>query len=184
VRVKGHSFHSVIWALGELRGEGFKNDVLEHVPGAGGLALREKSLLSSNWYPVEWYRDVFATAVKLAPGVPSLARDAGRLSGGKDVRGVYRIMFRLLATETMIRQSPRLFRLFYDGGEVSVLEVREGFARVRYAGCDGFDRNVWHDLVGGSEAVFEATGAKGLRIRIEEGGGDGDSHMLGSVVWT
>jgi hypothetical protein len=183
LRVKGQNFHSVLWALGEMRGQVFRDAVLAGVGSEAGEALRYGTLLSSNLYPIAWYRELFRAVLGQTPAEPNFAREVGKVSAGRDVRGVYRIIFRALSTEIMIKQSPRLFRLFYEGGQVDVQDVKSGFARVRYAECFGFDRNLWLDLLGGSESILLASGAKDLRIRVEAGGGDGQEHMQASVVW-
>ncbi len=181
--VKGQNFHSVLWALVEMRGQAFRDAVVENMQGDAGEALRYGTLLPSNLYPIAWYRELFRAVLEQTPQEPNFAREVGKVSAGRDVRGVYRIIFRALKTELLIKQSPRLFRLFYDGGQVDVQEVKSGFARVRYSECRGFDRNLWLDLVGGSESVLLASGAKELRIRIEAGGGDGQDHMQATVTW-
>ena len=181
--MKGQNFHSVLWALAELRGQEFRDAVLTNVVGEAGDALRYGTLLSSNLYPVAWYRDLFHAALAKVPESPTFARDVGKVSAARDVKGVYRIVFRALSTETLVKQSGRLFKLFYEGGQVDVQEVRSGFARVRYSECRGFDRNLWLDLLGGSEGVLTAAGARDLRFRIEAGGGDGHDHLQATVTW-
>ncbi len=183
VQVKGQSFHSVLGALEQMRGDGFREDVLAVLAGECGEALRGGFLLSSNFYPVSWYRDLFAAASELAPGALHFAREIGRVSGERDLRGIYRVLVRALSTERLVRQSPRLFRVVYQGGGVEVLETGKGAARVRYFDCFGFDRNVWQDAIGGASAVFRATGAESLAMRVESGGGDGDSEMTVCVTW-
>jgi hypothetical protein len=183
IRVKGQNFHSVLWALGELRGQTFRDAVLTNLAGEAGDALRYGTLLSSNFYPATWYRDLFGAALSLAPETPNFAREIGKVSAARDVKGVYRIVFRALSTEILVKQSARLFRLFYEGGQVDVQDVRSGFARVRYSECRGFNRNLWLDLLGGSEGVLIAAGANELRVRVEAGGGDGHDHMQATVTW-
>ncbi len=183
LKVKGQSFHAVVRAFAELRSDAFGREVVAAMQGDGGIALRDGSLLPANFYPVAWYRDLFRTACELAPDALDLARDAGRVSGERDLNGIYKWVVRALSTEMLIRQSPRLFHIVYQGGGVEVVELRSGFARIRYYDCHGFDRNVWQDAVGGASAVFTATGARKLVMRVEEGGRDGDTTMLVAVSW-
>lgn len=184
LEAKGQSFHSVLVAFEELRGAEFVGAVKTGIEGEFGEALRYGTLLPSNWYPVAWYRELFATGARLAPDIFNIGREAGRLSGAREIRGIYKLIFRALSTETIALQAPRLFKLFYKGGgAVQILESSKTSARVVYSECHGFDRNVWQDLLGGAEAIFTATGARDLRIRVEEGGGNGDTRMQASVVW-
>lgn len=99
------------------------------------------------------------------------------------MRGLYRIMFRVLATETLVRQAPRFYDMFYHGGRAQVTEATAGRGAVRYSDCRGFDYLVWQDLMGGAQAGFEATGARNLVLRADEGGKDGDAGLLVSVRW-
>lgn len=182
--VKGQSFHAVLRAFEDLRGAAHRQAVLAELPGEVGEALRGGFLLSANFYPVAWYRELFATGARLAPGALHFAREVGRASGERDISGIYKVLFRALSTELVIRQSPRLFRIVYQGGQIDVLEARKGFARIAYSECWGFDGNVWQDAIGGAEACFRATGTKSLSLRVEEGGGDGDATMVVQVRWS
>lgn len=183
VQVKGQSFHAVLRAFEDLRGAEFRGAALAEMAGEGGEALRGGFLLSANYYPVAWYRDLLASGVRLAPGALSFARDVGRASGERDISGIYKVLFRALSTELVIKQSPRLFRVVYQGGKIDVLETRSGFARVAYSECWGFDANVWQDALGGAEACFRATGAEKLTLRIEQGGGNRDAAMVVQIHW-
>ena len=183
LEAKGQSFHSVLAAFEELRGPALVAAVKQEIGGEFGEALRFGSLLPSGWYPVAWYRELFKTGAELAPDVLNMGREAGRLSGAREIRGIYKVIFRALSTETIALQAPRLFKLFYSGGKVEVLESNKKFARVHYSECFGFDRHLWQDLLGGAESIFAATGAKDLRIRVEEGGGNGDHQMLTTATW-
>jgi hypothetical protein len=183
VRVKGQSFHACLRALVDLHGEEPKAATLAGMLGPGGEALREGSLLSANYYPVAWYRELFASAARVLPAQKQLALDIGYRSGRRDIAGIYKVLLRALSTEMLIKQSQRLLRIVYEGGGVEVAEVTRGFARVRYHDYFGFDRNIWQDAIGGAQAAFEATGAKDLTIAVEQGGGDGHANMTVTVTW-
>jgi hypothetical protein len=183
VEVKGQQFHSGLVAFTELYDEQFRRDVLRTTPGPGGDSLRDGSLLPSSFYPASWYGAMLRAACALRPEAFNLAREVGRASAARDLKGIYRVVFSALSPETVIKRAPRLFKLFYSGGQVDLLELGPRSARVGYSACYGFDRNIWQDLQGGTEAVFQATGARALVLKAEQGGGDGDSFMVASVVW-
>lgn len=183
VQVKGQAFHAVLRAFEDLRGAEFRRSALEATAGEGGEALRAGFLLSANYYPVAWYRDLLSAGVRLAPGALHFARDLGRASGERDISGIYKVLFRALSMELVIKQSPRLFRVVYQGGKIEVLETRKGFARLAYTECWGFDANVWQDAVGGAEACFRATGPERLNVQVQQGGGDADASMIVQVQW-
>jgi hypothetical protein len=60
--------------------------------------------------------------------------------------------------------------------------MRDGFVRVEFTECHGFDQNMWLDVSGGCEAVLEAAGAKSVRLHIESGGA-GEAATCSAVAW-
>lgn len=164
-------------------GDAAREEVEKRLGGELGHMLRSRLLIVAGWYPVGWYRELLAELQTLDPS-PDLSRRVGLTSGRREVKGIYRIMFRMLSTELLVRQAPRFYRMFYKGGHAELLESSSTHALARYSGCAGFDRRVWLDLLGGSEAGFECTGARDLQLRFIEGGRDGDDSALVSVTWT
>jgi len=66
---------------------------------------------------------------------------------------------------------------------MEVAERRSGYARGRCVGCAGFDANLWAYLLGGSEAVLVAAGARDLKLSVLEGGRDGDASLVFEGTW-
>jgi hypothetical protein len=106
----------------------------------------------------------------------------GRASTLRDITTLYRAAFRVLSPELVARQAQRLCQLFFHGDfQVNVVEVRDQRSTVEYAGFTGFDRNLWLDFIGGSEAALSLTGAREIRTTIEAGG-DGPT-LRASAQW-
>ena len=102
----------------------------------------------------------------------------------QDTTGVYRAVFNLLSPQTVIRVTPRLFNNYYDTGKCSIIEAKSGYAHARWIDCEQFDRNMWCEIFGGAEKLLELAGAKHVRTRILEGGGDGDATAELVGHWT
>ena len=66
---------------------------------------------------------------------------------------------------------------------MQLAESRTGFGRVTFRSCHGFDQHVWNDVFGGCEVTMEFAGAKGLRIKVEQGGKDGDTEATLAAWW-
>jgi hypothetical protein len=182
-QVKGAAFHSVMVAVKELHGAEVEARARAQMQGDVGEAIRLGALLTSGWYPVEWYRTFYAAVVAAIGKGPGAVHEVGRRSARHDVTGIYRVVFKLLSVHTVFGMATRAARLYFDRGEVTV-NNRENGAEVRYEGFDGFDANIWSDMRGGGEMVLELAGGKDIKWRITSGGGDGDSHMHVELTWS
>lgn len=183
LRIKGNSFRIVLGAVETLRGREQRDRTVSRLQGEVAEAVRTGSILASGWYDVEWYRALIHAAVVEERQPAQLARALGHESARSDITTLHRAIFRLLSPETSLRQITRLLRLYYRGGSGEALVAEPGHARVRYSGFEGFDQLLWQDFVGGTEAVLEATGARGGVIKIVAGGGDGDATMTADATW-
>lgn len=179
-KVKGVAFRSVLASLEALRGR----EVLERV--LAGLSEDDRSsiefrVVNTGWYPIELYRALLGAIVRETGEGDALVRAIGGASLKRDITGVYRVMFKILSPETVLSLSSRLFGFYYDTGTFTITEKRHTFARSEYAGCIGFDRNMWIELLGSSEEVLAVAGAKRPRGRIVRGGQDSDCVI--EVTW-
>ena len=176
IEVKGLAFVNVLAAIEEVRGDVFRKRVIDAMPNDSRSALRLGSVLATGWYPVRWYRELFGAAVA-ASREPSLPRELGRVSVRRDVKGVHRLLFRIMSVETLQAQGARFFKSYYKPTEVRVERVDRRSARVHYAQCIGFDRNIWQEQLGGVEELLASCGVTSPRVLVLAGGGDQDTDM-------
>lgn len=181
---KGAGVRSWLTALEALYGA----EVARSTLAGGEPALRElieqKRLSASAWYPLAWYRSLHGVAQRVAGKGPALSREVGAEAMRNDLSGIYRIFLVVVSPQAIISKSARLFNSFFTHGSATVLESRAGASRVRWEGCEGFDRNLWEDVLGSSEASLALCGAKNIRIRYVEGGRDGDTSAELQVFWS
>ncbi len=83
----------------------------------------------------------------------------------------------------MLALSQRVFNNYYDTGRFEILESKRGFVRAQATRCAGWDENMWTELAGSSEALLEIAGAKHVRLRIANGGRDGDEGAELEAHW-
>lgn len=180
VETKGQSFLSILGAMEDLRGAGIREAIRAAARGELGDALRTNSVLSSGWYPVAWYRELHRTLRAVTGEGDALSMEVGRVSLKRDVGSLYRAVFRLLSTTTLLDQSDRIVKMFVRGPAVSyvTLERRPGYVRARWDGMAGFDRAIWRDFVGTGIGALEVCGGKDVQSRAVEGGEDGDDWMV------
>ncbi|MEW5847605.1 MAG: hypothetical protein AB2A00_02285 [Myxococcota bacterium] len=183
LKVKGANFLSVMAALKTLRGETAVTAVTNGMLTPGGEALRLGTLLASGWYPASWYRDLLDAIRGLPAGGDALVVAVSKEGIRRDVGGIYKLVFKLMSPQTLLTQSSKALRMYYDRGECQILESRDGFVRASYRGFVGFNRVMWLDTRAASELLLELSGAKGLHLRVVSGGGDGDAHMDVEASW-
>jgi hypothetical protein len=181
--MKGVSLRNYPSVLTSLRGSQVAERMMSLVANEIREALRTSAITATGWYPVSWKRELHR-AGSLAAGEPHLARTMGHEMTRRDLNGIYRAFMRLVSPGTVLQAGARIFSTYLRPGKYQVAEVRDGFVRVEFSQCYGFDPNMWLDVLGGCEAVLEAAGAQAVRLRIESGGREGDSSCSAIGWWT
>ena len=182
-QAKGIILRSSLESIRELYGAEALGAIVGRLPPAPRDALRAAVVFTGNWYPLAWHRTLLATALEVTGRGPKLLRDLARANIQKDLTTVYRIFLAVAAPDYVLSRTARLYSTYFDTGAMAVEERRSGYARGRCTGCTGFDANVWSYLLGGSEAVLVAAGARDLKLTVLEGGGDGDSSLRFEGSW-
>jgi hypothetical protein len=183
-RVKGVSFKSVLRALETLHGPSSVEACMSTMPSEVADGFRYGTILASGWYPIGWYRALLAAAQTAAGQGDRALFEIGRQCARQDMTGVYRLGFKLLSPQTVIRLASRLFSNYYDTGECLVVSARVGFVHARWLGCRGFDRRLWSDAFGAAHMFMELAGASNIRSQLAAGGGDGDETAELIAHWT
>jgi hypothetical protein len=183
-RVKGIAFRTVVKTLEQLRGEALVDRALRQLPAYLGDGLRHNTITASNWYPIDWYRDLFAAIVATTGEGEAIVRELGHRAAYADMSSVYKGIYKLLSPEVVLALSARLFSNYYDTGTVRIVESREHFVRAAWSGCVGFDRNLWLEVLASCETYLELSGAQQVRTHIQSGAGANDDHMDVCAQWT
>lgn len=183
-RVKGVAFRSVYLSLGKLRGEATQRAVLE----ACSAVLREGfsygAIVPSGWYPIESYKELLRVIRGATPEGRELLHEIGKQCTREDMTGVYAVLAKLLAPQTLFSLGQRLFANYYSVGNVEVLESRRGYSHARWTNCQQFDENMWTEILGSSVQLLELAGAKNVRARVLDGGQDGADVMEAAAHWS
>ena len=183
-RCKGTNFRSFVTAFKRLRGNDAFERALELLPPELGSGLRIGAIVSSAWYPLDWYDALHVAVQKTCGEGPELSREISRVGIQEDFRGVYRLVTVSLSPESIFKWAQRVVGLYYDSGRCIIEESVPGRVMGRFEGFNGFTRNLWEDMIGGSLGVMELAGAKKLTPRVLGGGGDGDGHMGLLMRWS
>ena len=183
-QVKGVAFRSSLDAFKRLRGPVAFDAVRPYLPPDFADALDRGLILHSGWYPLEWYSGMFA-AMRAGTGEGrELLTALGATSVEIDFRGVYRALLRLISPERLFARSASIFSRYFSAGRYEVVESRPGFVRGRWTDCQGFDANLWAEVIGSSRRMLELAGAKGVVAQVVAGGKDGDDFLEVTGTWT
>jgi hypothetical protein len=180
--IKGLSLRNFPITLADIRGEEVAGRVLDALPDELSRGLREGTIVRGGWYPVGWKRELHHAACRVT-GEPGLARTMGHEMTKRDLRGIYRAFVRVVSPRFVLSLGAKIFGKYFRPGSFEVIESRNGFTRVQFSKCYGFDENVWRDVAGGCEATLEVAGARSVRFHVEAGGLDDDDAMTAVAWW-
>ena len=183
-RVKGVSFRSVVRAVETLHGPDVLAACMTQVSTELADAFRYGTVLASSWYPIAKYRELLGAILKKVPVGDRCMFELGRQCAQQDMTGIYKVGFKLLSPQAVIRLAARLYSNYYDTGNCQIVESKSGYAHARWSGCVGFNRNLWQEVFGATEMFMELAGAKHIRSRVVAGGDDDDEFAEFSGHWT
>jgi hypothetical protein len=181
--MKGLSLRNYPLVLASMRGTAVAARMMASLPRQLRTDLETGVIVPSGWYPVAWKRELHQAGRRVT-GEPRLARMMGNEMTKRDLNGVYRALIRIASPAIVLGASARIFSRYLRPGKMSIVEQGAGFARVLFEDCHDFDENMWNDVFGGCEAALELTGSKVVRVRVEEGGQDGDETTIVTGSWT
>ncbi|HEY6725572.1 MAG TPA: hypothetical protein VI197_16160 [Polyangiaceae bacterium] len=170
-------------SLHELRGAGASAAVVAALPPSLESSLRTGRMRAEDWYPIERYRELLTTVVDVTGEGSELIRAIGFECSRADLSGTYKFFGRLLRPQTLFSGAMRLFKSYYDTGEVWVVAASDGAAHALWKECHGFDENMWLEVVGSCTAVLEVGGARNVQLRVVNGGKRHDSTMELKASW-
>jgi hypothetical protein len=183
-QVKGNAFRTIEQCFTELYGEQAHQAALKLLPEPLRHHFERKLLLASNWYPISWYRETFAAYRAAQHAGTDLPKEIGRRGVRRDMSSVYKQLFlKMVSPQALLGLSQRLFKNYYDTGEMRIAQSRHGYVHATWTGCEGWDENLWAELAGFCEVLLEMAGAKHVRLRVMKGGRTGDSACEMEAHW-
>jgi hypothetical protein len=183
-KVKGIAFRTVELCFTERYGSAARERANEQLPVELAQNFRLHLILATSWYPIDDYKDCLRAFRAAAGGGAEVAREIGRLAARHDMAQVHKqLLAKLISPGALLALSQRVFNNYYDTGRFEILESQRGFVRAQATGCAGWDENMWTELAGSSESLLEIAGAKHVRLRVANGGRDGDEGVELEARW-
>jgi hypothetical protein len=180
--IKGLSLRNYPIVLRAMRGDEIADRLLASLSPELRDGLGMGKIIASGWYPVAYKRELHQAGAKVT-GEPGFARIISNEMTKSDLTGIYRTFVRIARPRFVLSLASRIFSTYFRPGLMRVVERRDGFVKVQLSHCFGFDANMWQDVFGGCEAALELAGAKTCRIRVIDGGGDGDHSASANAWW-
>jgi hypothetical protein len=153
-----------------------------------GLDARRPSfgVLASHWYPAELVHDLLdrLTGPCSPAELDAMALEAANFIMGRNLKGVYRTVFKMFATpERYLRYAGKLWSMYYDTGRLIVSASEPRVHRVMYADWTSHHPFICRMNMAASHPIYDAMGCRGvthqrLRCVLE---GDADCENL--VRW-
>jgi len=183
-KVKGNAFRTIEHCFVEIHGTEARDAALKLMSEPLRRSYAEKLILASNWYPIAWYRETFAAFRESQRAGTELPREIGRRGVRRDMSSVYKqILLKMVSPQALLGLSQRLFKSYFDTGEMHIRESRSRFVQAAWTGCEGWDENLWAELAGSCEVLLELAGAKHVRLRVTRGGRTGDAECEMDAHW-
>lgn len=182
-KLKGINFTGTLKALQREYGDEAHQNVIAAVPGEAGEALQTRNILASGWYPASWYNALLRAIVAEVDGDKRTARALSRDAVRADFQTLFKIVRLFLSPEKAAQQGIRISSRYIDGGELEVVDAKDGLLQVRMREYHGYSELMWWDFIGGVEGVLENIGAEDLSSRVLAGGKDGDHHLEVVLRW-
>ena len=146
--------------------------------------IRYGSIVSTGWYPIAWYKDLLQATRRASGEGKDLIHQIGRQCTRDDMSGIYAVIAKLISPQSLWSLSQRVFSSYYSVGMVKMSETRPGYSRAAWSNCQGFDENMWTEVLGSCVQLLEIGGAKDVRIRVLAGGRDGLDAMEAAAHWS
>jgi hypothetical protein len=166
IRIKGQAIKTYFKVLDGMYGAGFAAALQKALTGDFAHALQYGGIVTSGWYPIAWYRDLHAETQRLGRLPANFARDIGRVTTQDDLKGIYSFVVRMFSPQTLLGQAQRIYRMYYDRGDVVTERTGPTSSRLIYANCTGMNDSIFEEMVGGSSEILRLCGGKDIESDI------------------
>lgn len=183
VRGKGMNFRTAMQMIERMKGKAVLDATIQGMPTEPRDAIRYGRIVAGGWYPVSWYAALHRSAQLVCRAGPELSRAVGHDATTEDFKGIYRYVLSMLSPEFIFSQCPRLLQMYWEGGSAEKVDLRKGMGSMRFKGWQGFDRNIWEDIMGSTEALLEMCGSHAIRRRVIAGGDDTSGELWVEFRW-
>lgn len=127
-----------------------------------------QSLDPRSWYPAQAHLELLdLLLVHVAGEDRTILADLARQAMAGDLRGIYRVLLRVMSPTWVVAHSERFLGAYLNYGMVEILDRTIVSARVRFT-LDPSNEAFWAALPGAIRGTVEASGAEHVRVLLAE----------------
>jgi hypothetical protein len=143
------------------------------------------SILAGSWYPV---KEIMVEPTRkmcelFYHGDLRGAKEGGRFSAEKGLKGVYRIFVKFGSPEFLIRRASTIFTSYYQPSEMKVVSEGDRKAVVHITNFSEPSQLIENRIAGWMERALEISGCKGVKIQISQSLAKGAPYTEFIATW-
>lgn len=141
-------------------------------------------ILSPNWYPMQSYHNLLlAISNNLSASSPEIGIDIGKKIIEDGLTGIYKTFLKILTPEYVMSKVPILWRRYFDGEQLELVEVTEKKITMEVIGEIKPPKVYCYTVIGGMIKGIELAGGKNVVGREIKCRASGCESCRFSVVW-
>jgi hypothetical protein len=164
--VKGTGIIPVVSYIKEHYGPESLQKILEALPPN----IREhytRRIMEIKWYPLETLSLLYQnTAQIFHNGDPKICWAIGRSTADYGLNVIYKFFLKLGTPTVFVQKGPDMWKTYYGGSTLNVLENRKGYIKVILEGLRTNEAHM-HSIGGWMERAGELTGGKNIKISMD-----------------
>jgi hypothetical protein len=184
VRTKGTSIAAIVRFINAEKGAAGLADVTSALRTPALAELVAGAVLAGSWFPFTFFMELLDTAAAVfGEDTEAFARREGAACADYDLRGVYRAFVRLTSPAFVIERSGKVWRQYYDSGELVVLEAIDGKVDFELRSFGTPHRGHCATVLGWSHRAAQLSGASAVRGEHPSCRARGDRRCLFHLEW-
>lgn len=185
MEIKGISIESTISFVQKKFGpEGYEKFLNALSPESRELYSGMK-ILSSIWYPgvIGLIEPANVICTLFYNGDVRGAWELGSFAAEIALKGILRIFLKIGSPDWVLERIPLLYKRYYRPGEVKIVEYQTNHAKMRLIDCDVKSHEWEHRMAGYIEKALIISGAKGVKIKINNSFAGGNPFLEMEGTW-
>ena len=183
-RTKGTSINAILRFVVQNWGDEGLERLAVHMPSPETAAIVRNSVLAGSWYPFAYFAQILDAAEALfGNGTGTFARRQGAACADVDLRGVYRVFIRFTSVGFLVERAGKVWRQYYDSGELVVLESEKHFVNFELRGFASPHRGHCETVLGWSWRASELSGASKVHGSHPSCRARGEKRCLFRMEW-
>jgi hypothetical protein len=184
VRTKGTSLAAIVRFIRKNWGDNGLARLASAARSPDVAAVVTGTVLAGSWYPFAYFTELLDAATALfGEGADAFAQREGASCAEYDLRGVYRAFVRLTSPGFVIERSGKVWRQYYDSGELVVLEKADADVQFELRAFGSPHRGHCGTVLGWSHRAAELSGAAGVRSVHTTCRARGDRRCIFQLSW-